>query len=148
MEKGIKTCLWIFSILSVIDLATTYMNSKYIILLEINPIYVAFKSFIPILILNIGLFFAIYFTYKNKSYNQRFLMVNLICWQAVARIIAIYTAISLFIAKPEISDIVIASPEAKVVTYGYFALAVMIVPVLVTQIAFWLFRIDHLVFKK
>ena len=148
MNNGIKVAIWIFGILAFLDMLTAYINSKYIILLEMNPLYLVFKSLLPIVILNIALGFFLYYIYKRRTINYRFFVMNVVCWQAVARIYAIYHAINIMILQPEVTQIIETSAETKATTYSFVILFIMIIPFIVTQTAFWLFKKDHLILKR
>lgn len=147
IEKGHLIILVIFITLWFIDFITTLMNNKYIIYLESNPIYMAFQSLWPIAILNIVFIFLIYYVYKRKSEGYRFFAINLVLWLSIARIVAIYNAIQLYITQPALEVAAQVTPEARITHYSFVILLTMLIPFFVTQCVYWLFKLDHKIEK-
>ena len=148
IEKGNITILSIFLFFFIVDTITTLMNKEYIIYLESNPIYLYFKSFIPIFILNIVLLIVIYLSYHKGSIDSRFAMINIIVWQSLARIVAIYNAINIKITQPAIETIKNIPVEAKISYYFGTVMLVAFVPLIFTYIAYLILKIDHKIVKK
>jgi hypothetical protein len=148
MKKGLKVILWIYGIFMLADLTTTLMLNKYIIYLESNPIYLIFKSLIPIIILNILYFAVIYFFYNRSTPEKRFFLINVITWLSLARIFAIYNAIMVYITQPAIEQVENISTATKTTNYGFLMFFIFLLPILITQIVLWLFKIDHKIEEK
>lgn len=143
MEKGLKTILWIFFGFFVLDITATLINGKYLNYLELNPIYLTFNSIIPLIILNIAVLFLICVIYRKKPIGQRFFAINLVTWGCVARIFAIYNHIKIMQMQPLVEDLAIVSNSVKTSTYIWYGFILMLAPLLITQIVYWLFLIDH-----
>jgi len=148
MKKGLEIIFWIYGIFMLADLTTTLMLNKYIIYLESNPLYLIFKSLIPVIILNIIYFVVIYFFYIRSTPEKRFFLINVVSWLSLARIFAVYNAIMVYITQPTIEQVENISTATKATNYGFLIFLVFLIPILITQIVLWLFKIDHKIEEK
>ena len=146
LSKGLKVVIGIFIFFAMADLILTYMNFKYIPYLESNPLYLAFKSMIPIIIVNIMLVFLLIYSYndnKGKNFARKFFVTNIVTWIAVARLIAIKGNIKVFMAQPSLEVAQAVPMEAKLTSYALLTAVYIIAPLVISQIMFFLFTIDH-----
>jgi len=145
-SKGLRITIGIFIVLAIADFIVTYMNFKYIPYLESNPLYLAFKSMIPIFIVNFLLIFLLVYQYnrnKEQNFGSKFFIINIVAWVALARIFAIKSNINIFIAQPSIEVAQAVPEEAKLTSYAILTIVYILVPMIITQIVYFLFRIDH-----
>ena len=152
LSKGIKIIIGIFIFFFIADTIVTYMNFKYIPYLESNPLYLTFKSMIPILIINFILIFLLIYQYnknKGQDFGGKFFIANIVAWIALARIFAIKSNIKVFITQPPMELAQAVPEEAKLTGYAILTIAYIFIPMIITQIVYFLFRIDHdIVLKK
>lgn len=94
-DKGFIITFIIYIILFIADLTTTFLNGELVEHLEINPLFLLTKSFIPIIIINAIVMLMLVWTYKSKKATPtgRFLTINSMLSVILLRIIAIRNAI-------------------------------------------------------
>ena len=146
LTKGGKVIIGIFIFFFIVDVVVTYMNYKYIPYLESNPLYLTFQSMIPIYIVNFILIFLLLYQYnknKGQDFGAKFFIANIVTWVALARIFAIKSNITVFMKQPPIEVAQAVPEEAKLTSYAILTIAYILIPMIITQIVYFLFRIDH-----
>jgi len=151
LTKGAKVLIGIFLIFWAMDFITTYLNLKYIPYLESNPLYIACKSMVPVMIANIFLIAALIWLYRRQNgldFSKKFFIINIITWISLARIMAIISNIKVYLAQPSIEVAKAVSTGVKVGHYASLTIIFIFLPLLITQIVYWLFLIDHRIIKR
>lgn len=149
------TKLWIINIfLALIDIGTTLTLYSYIPLLEMNVLYHVTGSFFAIILLNVGMFWYFWRSYNkdNSSVGLRYYYCNVLVLLAAFRVIAIYSALKLHSSPILIQESVRQVQEigrgATVTSTLIFQLIILVVPLIVSLLTFWVFSMDHDIKRK
>lgn len=141
-------------ILAVIDLVTTMRLGAIVPIVELNPVYRIFGSFIPVIFLNVLLFAAVYWLYTRRKSTpaQRFFVISWIVLLGLIRIFAIHNAIS-WHDNFEPTEENIAALEEQVTPelvkeQQWWITLIFTAPVVVLIGIFKLWEIDHKVEKR
>ena len=151
ISKGSKIILTIFLIFWALDFITTYINLRYIPYLESNPLYIISKSMVPVMIVNIFIIWALMWLYNRRNgldFSKKFFIINIVVWSALARILAVIANIKVYIAQPSMEVVQAVTTSVKSSHYASLVLFYMYLPLIITQIIYWLFLIDHKIILK
>lgn len=156
MKNKAFNILFISSIvLFVADMVTTLWNFTLIEFLETNPIYRATGSIVPIVLLNVAVFAALYWGYtRDKSGSViRYLSINSLVWIFIARVLALKNNIYWVTHQVEAKAFAVAAAadpimHQEAVKLTQESLALNTLPLLVGLIVFLIWLCDHKVERR
>jgi len=149
-DKGFWVTFIIYIILMLGDFITTFMNEHWRIL-EVNPIYQATGKMWPILLINIGLLGVFYYCYRGAKAKptMRFAMMNAMIIVILGRVFAIRNAIH-HLLNPITENQALERLAVEQVTQQTTILLgfIMYLPLFITLITYFMWKLDHNVEKK
>jgi len=143
-DKGFKIILIVNLLLFFIDFTTTMLNPTYIYL-EVNPLYRATGSMLPIIGLNLLLFWLIqklYYRVKSSP-ATRFAWINFLVTLASARLLAIHTAIKLLQNPITMEKAQQISTSTSVAQTQWVYIILTTIPYFIGIISYFFFKLDH-----
>lgn len=148
ISKGAKVYFAIFFVFFLVDLITTLMVGPIVHYLETNPLYMLTGSFIPIVIANVVIGCMMTWFYMIRGADYRFFFLNLLTWLCVIRIVAIQNAIKIFMNPPTLEVAMAITDTVKATQYSSTMILYVYLPLVITQIVYYLMKIDHRIVEK
>ncbi len=134
-------------VLMILDYVTAWMVGSNLQYLETNPIYMVVGSLVPLLLLNIGCILAIWYFYKRSKPFWRYFIVSSFLWHSIVRIFAIRSNVLVYLRPPTPEQVSMITTAVKVNSYALIVLAYAL-PVVISIITYFIFRVDHNVTQK
>lgn len=139
---GLKILLWSYAILFIADITTSMLQPTVLKHLETNPLYILTGSMMPVILMNIAVFCAIWLFYPRVSPYGRFMFCNFIVWVSVFRLYAIRNAVRHLLNPPTIQYMQSVTTATKVSVATNVGLT-FFMPLVMTFIVYLVFIIDH-----
>jgi len=139
-----------FLSLAILDFYSTFIN-KLRHYMEINPLYLA-GGWWPVIILNLISVYILLKAYGSKNIFNRFMSINTFIWLSVLRISVIINNFRLTeqVNAGEITVEMVqgVSDAVKATHHAQYIMLGILLPMIVTNIIYWVFLLDHKVIDR
>lgn len=146
-RKGSYYLLVIIVFFWILDLWSTFRFGPLVNQLEANPLYLI-AGWYPVIFANLLFIYIILLIYSKSPYpDMRFMSCSAVVWLAIVRSIVVYNNIIIGnkVLSGELTEEVVATitTEAKLSSYYWNYVLLMLVPIVATLFVYYLFKIDH-----
>lgn len=139
---GIKSVLWTYLVLTLIDLAVTLRLGPLVKYLEANPAY-PYIGITGIMIINLIVILVVYWYYKtSKNTLHRFLMMNCMVTTFITKIIVIINNLKVAMRPPTIYQAMQVTQTMKLEQVSQAAI-IAIFPYIIAVVVFLFYKLDH-----
>lgn len=143
LSKGCWVILILYFVFFLGDLISTLIIGDLVYYLEANPIFILTKSFVPIIIINILFMVYLCWSYMKGGVNMRFWVMGLVTWLALLRTLIIKTNIQVYLNPPTLEVAKAITTTTKLTSLSYSVILGLLIPLLITQLTFWFYQLDH-----
>ena len=149
--KGTWVIIIVWTFFFIMDIISTFSVGDLIIYMEANPLY-KISGISGIVFMNVVAVWLLSKNYDSKYSFNRFLALSTLVWVSVVRIAVIINNFSLGskVASGEITKELVENQDVAVMqsNYALLMIFVMILPIAINILTYWIFLIVHKVERK
>ena len=139
---GITIALWLFVLVTALDVFTTQLLGDLVQYLEANPLF-KYGGYMIVILINLALMGLMWIAYtRSRKVNSRFIILNCLVTIIVIKIVVVWSNWQVYKSKPTIQAAMAVTTEMKqqaIIKFGFMGF----LPYIIAMLTYYLFIADH-----